>query len=673
MRRRRTPSRGPKRNRRDLVEAIEPRLLLSADLPLEAVLPPAHEPARAGTVEILRERTGDSVEQYLPRREIVFVDAGVEGWQALVGDLTSRGDPDRFEVVVLESGRDGVAQISEVLAAHEQDLTAVHLVSHGDGEGLQLGDTWLSGASLGAHADGLAGWGSAFAEGADLLLYGCNLASSEAGRALVADLSGLTGTDVAASDDLTGAAALGGDWDLEYATGAIEAGLPFGAGAREALQTVLAPPDAADDVAVTTSGTPVVIDVISGDTDPDGDGLRVLDFSRPANGTIIDNGDGTLTYTPNAGFTGDDSFEYVATDDKRGLTHYWKLDGDATDSEGSNHGTVFGATEVGGVYGTALAFDETNDRVEIPDFSYANDFSVAFRFKVDDLAGAAVQYLYSHGPADSPDSLSVYLGETGSAVAGMMVTNIRDVDDGPGAGDLNVDVSSLVGDGQWHTYTLVVRSGVGSEVYIDGGLGGASTRGGDSINPGQALVLGAREDLDPAAFYGGSIDGVMVFDRALIPGAVGAIHSGGPALAKVTVTVTNAAPVAKDDAYTLDEDTTLGTDAWKFRRQLTFDQFAHTEDLADFPVLVTLNPSRIQYGQTQPNGEDLRLYDSDGTTRLAHEIEQWNPGGTSYVWVRVPLIEGSNPADSIWMEYGNPHAADGQDPDGVWESGYRLV
>jgi hypothetical protein len=35
----------------------------------------------------------------------------------------------------------------------------------------------------------------------------------------------LTGADVTASDDLTGAARQGGDWNLEYSTGSIEAGL----------------------------------------------------------------------------------------------------------------------------------------------------------------------------------------------------------------------------------------------------------------------------------------------------------------------------------------------------------------------------------------------------------------------------------------------------------------
>ena len=79
------------------------------------------------------------------------------------------------------------------------------------------------------------------------------------------------------------------------------------------------------------------------------------------------------------------------------MQHYWKLDGDALDSAGSSDGVVVGATPVAGYYGGALAFDEVDDHVVIPDFSYANDFTVAFRFKVDDNSGSAFQYIYSHG------------------------------------------------------------------------------------------------------------------------------------------------------------------------------------------------------------------------------------------------------------------------------------
>lgn len=76
------------------------------------------------------------------------------------------------------------------------------------------------------------------------------------------------------------------------------------------------PPVAIDDSATTDENTAVTIDVLANDSDPDGDPLTVtgLGTLAPANGSVVINGDGTLTYTPNAGFSGTDSFEYVVED-----------------------------------------------------------------------------------------------------------------------------------------------------------------------------------------------------------------------------------------------------------------------------------------------------------------------------------------------------------------------
>ena len=54
---------------------------------------------------------------------------------------------------------------------------------------------------------------------ADRLLYGCDVAQGERGQAFIEQLAAATGADVAASNDPTGAAALGGDWVLESRAG----------------------------------------------------------------------------------------------------------------------------------------------------------------------------------------------------------------------------------------------------------------------------------------------------------------------------------------------------------------------------------------------------------------------------------------------------------------------
>jgi subtilisin-like proprotein convertase family protein len=73
-------------------------------------------------------------------------------------------------------------------------------------------------------------------------------------------------------------------------------------------------PVAAPDEAGTSRGVPVKINVLGNDHDPDGDPLSVTALTQPANGMVTLNGDGTVTYTPKAGFVGGDSFTYRATD-----------------------------------------------------------------------------------------------------------------------------------------------------------------------------------------------------------------------------------------------------------------------------------------------------------------------------------------------------------------------
>ena len=72
---------------------------------------------------------------------------------------------------------------------------------------------------------------------------------------------------------------------------------------------------AVDDTATTPLDTAVEVRVLANDTDADeGDELSVASVTDPAHGTAVAAADGTVTYTPDAGYTGDDSFDYVVTD-----------------------------------------------------------------------------------------------------------------------------------------------------------------------------------------------------------------------------------------------------------------------------------------------------------------------------------------------------------------------
>ena len=70
--------------------------------------------------------------------------------------------------------------------------------------------------------------------------------------------------------------------------------------------------DAVADTAVTAPGVPVTINVLANDKDANGSALAVASVSKPQFGTATTDGK-SVTYTPNANFTGTDSFSYFVT------------------------------------------------------------------------------------------------------------------------------------------------------------------------------------------------------------------------------------------------------------------------------------------------------------------------------------------------------------------------
>ncbi|MGV0024306.1 DUF4347 domain-containing protein [Phormidesmis priestleyi] len=163
---------------------------------------------------------------------LIVIDSTVKNYQNLAAGAFA-GD-----VVLLDPTRDGLTQISEVLA-DRHDLTSVHIVSHGSAGSLQLGNATIDLTSLNTHSSELQHWATALTANADILLYGCDVAAGETGTAFIQQLSQLTGADIAASSDRTGNATLGGNWVLEKHTGAIEAGLAFNNSVLQSYDAIL--------------------------------------------------------------------------------------------------------------------------------------------------------------------------------------------------------------------------------------------------------------------------------------------------------------------------------------------------------------------------------------------------------------------------------------------------
>jgi Ca2+-binding RTX toxin-like protein len=97
------------------------------------------------------------------------------------------------------------------------------------------------------------------------------------------------------------------------------AGNGYDIGAYESSSTTTPPPAnhppvAANDSATTQTGKAVTVNVLANDSDPDGDALTVSVVTGPANGTASVGTNGTITYTPTAGFTGTNTIVYQVSD-----------------------------------------------------------------------------------------------------------------------------------------------------------------------------------------------------------------------------------------------------------------------------------------------------------------------------------------------------------------------
>lgn len=117
--------------------------------------------------------------------------------------------------------------------------------------------------------------------------------------------------------------------------------------------------------------------------------------------------------------------------------------------------------------------------------------------------------------------------------------------------------------------------------------------------------------------------------------------------------------------------------SWGYRKKITFDNTdsnlgVTSENLVNFPVMVKLSSSNIDYAKTQNSGQDIRFTDTDGSD-LAYEIEKWDESGTSFVWVKVPQIDINSNTDYIYIYYGNSSATDHQQATSVWDSNFKIV
>ena len=197
-------------------------------------------------------------------RNITFILDNVPDYETLAAGVNSDTG-----VYVLNTQEDVLSQMKEVLSQYNE-LDALHLVSHGNSGSLNLGDVQLSSSNLDEYKEILEQIGASLNDDGDIFIYGCNVAEGEKGETFVKELAEITGADIAASDDATGASKLGGDWELEFDVGDIEKRAVFNESNLESFTGSLA-------------------DVTISSTSPTGDGVvNISDLGQSFTATSSD-------------------------------------------------------------------------------------------------------------------------------------------------------------------------------------------------------------------------------------------------------------------------------------------------------------------------------------------------------------------------------------------------
>jgi hypothetical protein len=157
----------PPFTRKPVLEQLEPRLLLSADLNPAAQDTLFATPAMQGAeFRALVEPgaapvvTSMQVAAIQRTNEVVFVDTATPDYQRLIDDMreSSLADGRNLEFVLIDAGRDGIRKITDTLA-QKTGLDAIHIISHAADGRLQLGAAVLDFETLLERATAIKTWG----------------------------------------------------------------------------------------------------------------------------------------------------------------------------------------------------------------------------------------------------------------------------------------------------------------------------------------------------------------------------------------------------------------------------------------------------------------------------------------------------------------------------------
>jgi hypothetical protein len=226
---------------------------------------------------------------------------------------------------------------------------------------------------------------------------------------------------------------------------------------------------------------------------------------------------GPITVAGTCGSAKSAQFFYPCAPDPS-LVGWWTGDGDAADITGGHNGTLqdgvtFGTGRVGQAFSLNGAFP-SGAYVSVPHdpaFNFSNALTLEAWVKPTD---GASRYIMTKGED------SFFLAVGGDYAAGNQLSfYLNNVSGGWLYGS-----SDLVTDGNWH-HVAATYDGATINLYVDGRLESSFPRSGIIPTGTSPVAIGARPGVN---FFGGLLDEVAVYNRALSPEEIKATSDAAP-------------------------------------------------------------------------------------------------------------------------------------------------
>ncbi len=282
-------------------------------------------------------------------------------------------------------------------------------------------------------------------------------------------------------------------------------------------------------VNLASSGT---INLLSRDvTGPAGATLTISSVTQGAYGTVVNNGDGTVTYNAGGGYARNDTFTYTVGDGLgdtatatvtvtiSGMSAYLKFDDGAgsvaADSTGNGFTGVLqnSPTWTAGELNGALAFNGTNQFVSVSDSSVSEtSYAISLWFKTTSANGGLFEV--NNSPTN-PNAYDRDLWLSGGNLNAYVYAN---------APTLTTTGLNLA-DGNWHHVVHTFGSAVGGQqLYVDGVLRASGSKSYSDFNWETNFNIGYSK-MSSSAYFNGSIDEVRLYNVALNASAVSALYN----------------------------------------------------------------------------------------------------------------------------------------------------